>query len=318
MTAGVTACVLAVLAAGPFAHHGEGADGMDFGAFKVSRLTCVIGNNAGKGEHLGGYNGVFAMARPGEDDSPFVPFYAGLNLEHYFDASPRNPDNSIFFEPRHAAMGFRRLSDTAAELYQAPTPHFGMESWTRFELKEPYYVDFSFRCKPTKDVFEGGYFGVFWASYINAPIDKSIYFLSGGATLAEPRWLQLCTQQHGRDSTVRAATDEHELPFPDEATTLFNGLSPLRYGEPFFYGRFRDSVLIYIFEPGPCIRLAHSPSGGGSTAAGDDTNPAWDFQLIVPDYEVGQEYGLRGRLVYKPWEGREDVLREVAKYRDEP
>ena len=37
------------------------------------------------------------------------------------------------------------------------------------------------------------------------------------------------------------------------------------------------------------------------------------FQLIVPDYQVGQEYGLRMRLVYKPWAGRDDVLAEARK-----
>jgi len=49
------------------------------------------------------------------------------------------------------------------------------------------------------------------------------------------------------------------------------------------------------------------------TAAGDDTNPAWDFQLIVPGCKADQEYGLRMRLVYKPWAGRDDVIAEVRK-----
>ena len=75
----------------------------------------------------------------------------------------------------------------------------------------------------------------------------------------------------------------------------------------------RDHVLLFIFERGPLVRFSHSPSGGGPTPAGDDTSPAWDFQLIVPDYEVGHEYGLRVRLVYKPWAGRDDVLDEVRK-----
>ena len=38
--------------------------------------------------------------------------------------------------------------------------------------------------------------------------------------------------------------------------------------------------------------------------------------MIVPEYEVGKEYGLRGRVVYKPWVDREDVLAEVRKYLD--
>ena len=33
-----------------------------------------------------------------------------------------------------------------------------------------------FRFRPTQHVFTHGYIGLFWASYINAPEDKSIYF----------------------------------------------------------------------------------------------------------------------------------------------
>lgn len=287
---------------------------MDFGHFKVSQLECTIGNNAGMGEHRAGYNGVFALRAPGESASPFVPLYAGLNLEHFFDARPRHPDPKVFFEPRHAPMTFRCIDERTAELHQPATPYYGVESWTRFELEEPYYIDIAFRCIPKRDVFEGGFFGVFWASYINAPLDRSTYFLSGGATLAKPRWVQFCTQQHGRDSTVVHESVKNDLLLPEEPTTLFNSLSPLRYSEPFFYGRWRDKVLIFIFQPDARIRFAHSPSGGGDTETGDDTNPAWDFQLVVPGYEIGKEYTLRGRLVYKPWVDRSDVLAEVAKY----
>ena len=47
---------------------------------------------------------------------------------------------------------------------------------------------------PRKDSFEGGFLGIFWASYIDGPQDKSIYFLDG-----DSRWVQLATQLHGRD-----------------------------------------------------------------------------------------------------------------------
>jgi hypothetical protein len=66
------------------------------------------------------------------------------------------------------------------------------------------------------------------------------------------------------------------------------------------------------------LRFAHSPSGGGKANTGDDTNPAWDFQLVVPDYEVGKEYGLEMRVVFKPWVDRADVLNEVRAYLGRP
>ncbi len=291
----------------------DGREGADYDVLEVSRLRCTIGNNRALGEHRAGYNGVFSISSPDCDETPFVPLYAGLNLENFFDARPRHPDNAVFFEPRVQDMRFERVGERAVELYQAPTPFYGIESRTRFELKEPYYIDLSFRCIPRKDDLAGGFFGVFWASYINEPDNKSYYFLAGGSTLDEPVWVQFMTQQHDLNSTV-LSEDDTELPLDTSVPVLWNRFSPLRYSEPFFYGRFRNMVLIFIFEPNPHIRFAHSPSGGGSTRAKDGHNPAWDFQLVVPDYEPNREYGLNMRLVYKPWVDRADVLEEVRRY----
>jgi hypothetical protein len=292
------------------------AHAQDSDTFRASRLTAVIGNNAAAGEHRAGYNGIFRLTGPGSDESAYVPAVAGLNLEHYFDARPRSTDVKVFFEPRNVPMQFRKINDTTAELRQDATPVYGIESRTVFELKDPYYVDVSYRGTPRRDVLQGGYLGIFWASYINAPLDKSIYFLAPGSTVDKPSWLQFFSQEHGRDATVRPAGEVTNLAaVSDDPGTLFRNLSPLRYGEPFYYGRVGDMVLIYIFRANPYLRFAHSPSGGGRTRAGDDTNPAWDFQLVIPGPQEGKEYGFDMRIVYKPWAGRADVLQEVRKYK---
>jgi hypothetical protein len=62
-------------------------------------------------------------------------------------------------------------------------------------------------------------------------------------------------------------------------------------------------VLAYMFHPVKGIRFSQSPNGGG------EDNPAWDFQLIIPDFEVGCEYSLHVRMMYKEYEGANDVLR---------
>ena len=308
-------CFLIIAAAGMTMAQAEGAgmkDAAHYVELKTESLTAVIGDNEPMGEHHRKlYNGVFSLSTPSLAESPFVPAYAGLNLEHYFDVRERNRDNTIFFEPRHAPMALRSAGDNAVELYQVETPFYGVESWTRFSVSAPYYIDMAYRCIPRKEAFAGGFMGVFWASYINAPADKSIYFLAAGSSLDKPQWVQYCTQVHGHASTVLYENDSFSPDFGEGEGALFEDYSPLRYAEPFYYGLFRGHVLIYIFERGPMVRFSHSPSGGGPTAAGDDTNPAWDFQLIVPGVTAGQEYGLRMRLVYKPWAGRADVLAEV-------
>jgi hypothetical protein len=63
--------------------------------------------------------------------------------------------------------------------------------------------------------------------------------------------------------------------------------------------------------------ITHSPSGGGVTKERQTTNPAWDFQYILPQYEVKKEYTLQARLVYRERCDRAEVLREVEKGRRE-
>jgi hypothetical protein len=285
--------------------------------FQIGDLTAVIGDNEACGEHQAGYNGIHRLVHRTEPVPLFVPAVCGFNLEHIFDgdqelrdAGVEGESRQLFFEPRKAPMSFRRLSESEAELYQPPTPTFQLASWTRFRLAAPHYIDFSFRCRPTRDVFRNGYIGLFWASYINAPEDKSMYFRGG------QRWQQLCTQQHYRDSTVVPRDDNLDLTFtPRLPNALYKSLSPLRFDEPFFYGLFRQHILIVMFEDSAGLRLTHSPSGGGTNTEMQTTNPAWDFQFIIPTYEPMREYGFRARAVYRERCPRAEVLREFQAWK---
>jgi hypothetical protein len=244
-----------------------------------------------------------------------VPTVAGLNFEHIFDGDRRDAAGAdrIFFEPRHAPMTLRRLSATEAELHQPPTPTFHLASWARFALAAPHYVDMSFRCRPTQHAFAHGYIGLFWASYINAPEDRSIYFRGAGM------WQQLCSQRHNDESTVRHRDDRLELRFSDGyRDALYRHLSPLRFDQPFYYGLFRNHTLILMFDRTAGIRFTHSPSGGGVNQEQQTTNPAWDFQFLLPRYEVREEYGFRARLAYRPRCSRAEVLREYQSWRPGP
>jgi hypothetical protein len=276
--------------------------------FRAGDLTAVIGDNAADGMHRAGYNGVWSLTHRSEATNLFVPTVTGLNLEHYFDGDKDDTDKSgkIFFEPRNSPMTFKKISDTEAELHQPPTPTFHLESWTRFALAAPHYVDMTFRCRPTQHAFAHGYIGLFWASYMNGPEDKSMYFRSGG------RWEQLCTQRHNDESTVLHRDDKLQLRFHAKfPECLFRNYSPLRYEEPFWYGLFRNQTVILMFDRVEGIRFTHSPSGGGFSKELHTTNPAWDFQYIVPKYEVKRDYQFRARLAYRPRCSRADVLREV-------
>ena len=64
------------------------------------------------------------------------------------------------------------------------------------------------------------------------------------------------------------------------------------------------------------IRFTHSPSGGGSNAQLRSTNPAWDFQFLVPKPELKKDYGFRVRTVLRPRCSREEVQVEFMKWKE--
>lgn len=287
---------------------------MNSAKFEIGDIRAVIGNNEAEGQHRKGYNGIFHLTHRTEPENLFVPAYAGLNLEHIFDGHTAM-SRELLFEPRHAPMEFQKISDAEAELHQPPTSHFGVESWTRFTLKEPHYIDFNFRCVAHKALFSGGYFGLFWASYINAPENKSLYFRGRFPGSNRTHWIQAYTQWHDDESTFMHIDDNLKISFAENyPAMLYTRFSQLRWDEPFFFGLRKNQLFILMFERAEGIRFSHSPSGGGGTADGNDTNPAWDFQFIVPRYETGSEYGFKARIVYKEYRGRQDVLEELRRF----
>jgi hypothetical protein len=280
--------------------------------FQIGDLTAVIGDNEAYDDRRAGYNGIHRLVHRTLPDRSLFGI-AGLNLEHIFDGEQDQlnlaGDRRIFFEPRNHPMTFRRIAEDEAELHQEPTPTYRLESWTRFKLQAPHAIDFTFRCKPHQHAFRNGYIGLFWASYINAPENKGIYF-------RDPRgWVQLCTQEHNNQSTVRHVDDTLELKFLDvPQQCLYKNFSPLRYAEPFYYGYFGTTHLfLLMFDRVEGMRFSQSPSSGGPPSF---PNPAWDFQFIVPKYEVLQEYGFRARAVYRERCSREEIEQEVRSWRE--
>jgi hypothetical protein len=279
--------------------------------FQVGDLTAVIGDNEAYDDRRAGYGGIHRLThRTLAGKSLFG--VAGLNFEHIFDGEQDQRDLSgdrkIFFEPRNHPLALRKIAGDEAELHQAPTPTYHLESWSRFKLVPPHYIDFTFRCQAHQHVFRNGYIGLFWASYINAPENKSIYFRDAKG------WVQLCTQEHNNQCTVRHVDDKLELKFlnvPQQC--LYKNYSPLRFAEPFYFGYFGTHVFILMFDRTAGIRFSHSPSSGGAPSF---PNPAWDFQYIVPKYDVLTDYGFRARVVYRERCSVEEIEREYKSWRE--
>lgn len=292
-------------------------EGPGWTTLRSGELTAVIGDNSAAGEHRAGYNGVWSLRHATDGRSVFVPAVAGLNLEHIFTGGSLAEDD-VFFEPRRAPMRLQRISGSEAELHQPPTPTYHVESWTRFRLVAPHYLEMDFRCVAHRPVFEQGYLALFWASYMNAPVDKSLYFLGGLEDGGGGLWTQFSPQWHGDQSTVRHREDRFEMPFADDGrTALFKNFSRVRYDEPFFYGNIDELSWAVLFDRSEGIRFTQSPSGGGGNAERRTTNPAWDFQFVIERPEVGREYGFRVRTVLRPRCSPAEILEEFRQWRAE-
>ena len=257
-------------------------------------------------DHRAGYNGIAELYHADQDSSLFVPFYAGFNLEHIFsgDSLPE------FFEPRVNPMSLYRKSETEVLLYQKSTNVSGVESLTEFKVVPPCFIDITFRCVlHNRQYFMNNYAGFFWASYINKPPDRSIYFMGITEDILTETWISAISEKHGTRSTHRALNDNYDFYFaPDFSIVLARNFSGYRYSKPFYYGRFHNMALAFFFETSEVIRLTQSPSGGGGT------NPAWDFQYLIPDPVIGKEYSFRIRMVYKPFTGNQDILEEYNEW----
>jgi len=118
---------------------------------KASGILAVVTDNEAWQAHVAQYNGLAYLSMGREYENVFHKLYGGFDLECFFDrdqappvTTPRNLD--FIYEPRHVPMNLRRISDRVVELHEAPGPHWGIETWTRFTVREPDSIDVEFEC----------------------------------------------------------------------------------------------------------------------------------------------------------------------------
>jgi hypothetical protein len=256
------------------------------------------------GDHRAGYSGLALLRDKDLQRNVFVPRYAGLNFEHIHDGTLQ--DTPVLFEPRHAPMELRVIDDRTAEICQRPTPHWKLESCTRYELLPDSAIEMTFECIPRDARYAKGYVGLFWASYIDQPESLDIHFIGPEG------WIRGVTPKHGENAVHRATDDdrrfEHEPALAERLTLLF-GFSKYRYAQPWYFGIARGRALAFVFRERDAIRLTQSPSGGGQG------NPAWDFQWYIERPEVGRRYQMVMRMLYAPYESHEQVRSLVNLHR---
>src|SRR5207248_9408816 len=93
---------------------------------------------------------------------------------------------------------------------------------------------------------------------------------------------------------------------------LVSGRSKYTYVEPWYFGVSRGWALVHMFRSRDRVWFAQSPNSGSPSSK----NPAWDFQWFIPDYKVGEAYGLVMRAAYVPYESQKQVQELTRPHRD--
>ncbi len=284
---------------------------MNCQTLRTSELEVVIGNNQQGSDdhkaHRSGYNGIWSLTSIHSKTNCFLPNYAGLNLEHLMDGLFATEKGGDWLEPRNSPMQLERISDNAVMMTQTNTPLTHVDSMTIFEVKEPHIIDFSFTARFNSPVRQGKQFGFFWASYINAPDSPELYFVD-----RDMYWNCLSPDKHGKGgaNTVCHSSIVEPSFGSSTATTLAHSFSDRRFHIPLMFGRPGDGRMLFLqmFDQTSSIRLTMSPSGGGRNDDLKLFNPAWDYQFIIDEAEVGVEYRMSSRVIYKPYVCRSEVL----------
>lgn len=285
----------------------QGMEPLSTATVENGNLKAVfVDNQAFDPNHRAGYNGIAKLYHTDQDSTVFVPSFAGFNLEHIFSGDSLEE----FFEPRVHPMKLYRKNENEVLLYQDTTPVSGVESLTEFKLVPPHYIDVTFRCVlHDENYFRHDYAGFFWASYINQPADKKIYFKGVREGHTDEEWISAFSEEHGYKSTHKSTDDDLNLHFDSGfRARLASNFSGYRFTKPFYYGHFHNMAFAFFFDSDEIIRFTQSPTGGGQL------NPAWDFQYIIPHPETGKEYSFKARLVYKPFVSKEDIEEEYEKW----
>lgn len=245
---------------------------------------------------------------------------AGLNFEHIISGQ-RNPNNK--FTPRHGQYTLYAMADGKSVMLvrRAEDSPWSVASTLKYTVVEPHYVDFEFRCTPRDASLFGrhGYALFFFANYMNDVEDPALHFRGRETANASQRWISATAPQGHPDWNQGGnygSLPADDLKYDDDVQFRLNTWTydwP-RISQPFYFGRAshgmtlmlmfdrlyseRDQIRFSLYK----FKLPRRP------------RPAWDFQYVINRVTSGEQYGFRGRLVWKKFVSPEDCQIEYDKW----
>lgn len=278
-------------------------------------FTGVLGDNLSNPQ--GGGSGWLTLApRAYPAQSLFRDAHVGLNFEHIFNGTAADREISMF-TPRKDTCRIEVHAKNAATLHW-PAEHsaWGMACSMTYTLDD-CGVEMRFTATPGQARYPLGYAAMMWASYMGRARDRLIHFYG---------------MQEGQEQWLRFGEDLDEG--FETGTVRYHGVAPLPYEEgaqtlnilehpgktfllPFYFGLLdgdgdldteADSLAyIMMFDQCESIRFALWNFIRDPDRNFDPHSPAWDWQYVIHDPQVGQPYLYRARMEVVPFESREAV-----------
>ena len=247
---------------------------------------------------------------------------AGLNFEHIISG---HANRSNRFSPRRGRYELYRSPHgrSATLVRRREDSPWDISSTLTYTLRDPHYVDFEFCGVPRSRHLFGarGHAIHFFANYMNDVEDPAIHFLGVKSEDDKEAWISAAAPDTHPDwdhGGTYSHVDSRQVEYDQDHNFRLNSWSydfP-RFTKPFYYGRAgRGMVFMLMFDraatPQDEIRFSLFKFKLPRLV-----RPAWDFQYVIHQVREGKEYGFRGRLVWKPWVGREDCLLEYQRWLD--
>jgi hypothetical protein len=290
---------------------------------ELGELSVVFRDNSQSPRELSGIDALFNTKHaPGYDAfDPETPgASAGLNFEHIISGH-ENAHNK--FTPRHGPYTLHTLPDGRSVMLirRAEDSPWKLASTLKYTVNEPHFIDFAFRCTAHDASLFGprGYALLFFANYMNDVEDVALHFRGYESADAEESWITADAPpghpdwNRGGNYRARHARD---LEYDDDVQFRLNTWSydwP-RIARPVYYGRARQGmVFILMFDR---LHTARDQMRFSlyKFKVPKHPRPAWDFQYVIDRVESGEEYGFRGRLVWKQFVSAEDCLHEYEQW----
>jgi hypothetical protein len=286
-------------------------------------LAVTFRDNSQSPQELSGIDGLINIKHEPDYDA-FDPdtrgASAGLNFEHIISGQ-ENPNNK--FAPRHGPYKLYELpgGNSVSLVRQAEDCPWKVASALEYVVKEPNYVDFTFRCTPQDASLFGshGYAIFFFANYMNDVEDVAIHFRGHQSLQGKEIWTAADAPEGHPDWNSGgnySALAADALTYDDDVQFRLNTWSyewP-RITKPFYYGRARHGMTLILMFDRLYSERDQIRFSLYKFKLPKYPRPAWDFQYVINLVKSGEEYGFRGRLVWKKFVSAEDCLSEYEKW----